>query len=179
MKRKKLKVLQQEDRACGECFACCHVLAIRDLDKPAGEDCKHLDRTRKGHNCSIYEQRPFDCQQYACAWLLSSGFGDAWHRPDKIGVLFTSRDNRWEVVPFAGPYTLIAHETRAGAFEEPAAKKFMRHVAGRLLVFGFHWPLLDKCRAMGPADKLKAVFEWCNTNGYKEVIGILKGAPRQ
>jgi hypothetical protein len=175
VKRKKLKILQREDRACGECFACCHVLAIRDLDKPVGEDCKHLDRTREVHHCTIYDQRPFDCQQYTCAWVREAGFGDVWHRPDKLGVLFTPRDNKWEVVPFAGPFTLIAHETREGAFEELAAKKFMRHVAGHFLVFGFHGPLLDKCRAMGPADKLKAVFEWCDARGYTKVTGILKG----
>lgn len=179
MKRKKLKVLQREDRTCGECFACCYTLAIKDLDKFAGDDCKHLDRTRKEHHCTIYEQRPFDCQQYMCAWVREAGFGDDQHRPDKIGVLFTPRDNKWEVAPFAGPFTLVAHETRVGAFEEPAAKKFMRHVAGHFLIFGFHGPLLDKCRTMGPANKLQAVFAWCNERGFANVTGILKGAVRE
>jgi hypothetical protein len=176
VKRKKLKILQREDRTCGECFACCHVLAIKDLDKPVGEDCKHLDRARATHHCTIYEHRPFDCQQYTCAWVREAGFGNAGHRPDKIGVLFSPRDNKWEVAPFAGPFTLIAHETREGAFEEPGAKGFMRHVAGHFLILGFRGPLLDKCRMMGPADKLRAAIEWCRTRGHTSITGILKGS---
>jgi hypothetical protein len=176
MKRKKLKVLQRKDRVCGECFACCNVLAIKDLDKPPSEDCKHLDRTRKEHHCTIYDRRPFDCQQYLCAWVQEAGFGDDHHRPDKIGVLFTARDNRWEVAPVAGPFTLVAHETRAGAFEEPGAKQFMKHVGGHFLILGFYGPLLDKCRMMGPANKLKAAIEWCNERGFANITGILKGA---
>lgn len=183
MKRKKLKVLEREDRVCGECSACCHVLAIKDLGKPAGEDCKHLDRERRTHHCTIYDQRPYDCQQYTCAWVREAGFGDAWHRPDKLGVLFTPRDNRWEVAPFAGPFTLIAHETREGAFEEMAAKKFMKHVAGHFLVFGFHGPSLSQARILGPADKLRAVFAWCADRGYDKPTEILKvatpGRPEQ
>ena len=138
-KRKKLPLAQRASRSCGECFACCYVLAIRDLKKPTGEDCKHLDRSRKTACCSIYAERPFDCQQYECAWLRDAGFGDTWHRPDRVGVLFTPRDNRWEVVPFAGAFTLIAHETRPGAFEEDQAAKFMKHVAGHFLIFPHLW----------------------------------------
>ena len=174
-KRKKLPLAQRIARSCGECVACCYVLAIRDLGKPVSVDCRHLDRSKKTECCSIYAERPFDCQQYECAWLVDAGFGDAQHRPDRIGVLFTPRDNRWEVVPFAGPTTLIAHETRSGAFEEDQAAKFMKHVAGRFLVFGFHGPRLDKCRAMGPADKLTAVVKWCEDRGLSDLTHILKG----
>lgn len=175
MKRKRLPLMPRTDRACDDCHACCSVLAIRDLKKPAGETCKHLDAT-KIDACTIYADRPFDCKEYRCAWLHTPGFGDTWHRPDRLGVLFTPRDNKWEVLPFAGLYTLIAHETRPGAFEEPGAKKFLKHVAGRFIVLGFHGPLLDKCRAMGPADKLAATIDWCRERGYDGPTGILRGA---
>jgi hypothetical protein len=174
MKRKKLKVLQQGGRACDGCSACCHVFAIQALHKPAGETCKHLDRTRGSQHCTIYEQRPYDCQQYLCAWVQQAGFGSTWHRPDKLGVLFTERDNKQEVALLAGPFTLVAHETRDGAFEEPGAKKFMRLVAGRFLVFGFYGPTLSRVRIMGPADKLRAVFAWCAEHNYKEPTDILR-----
>lgn len=176
MKRKKLKVLQRQNRVCGECNACCNVLAIRELKKPVNEDCKHLDRTKKTEHCSIYAERPRDCVDYQCAWLREAGFGDTYHRPDKIGVLFTPRDNKWEVAPFAGPFTLIAHETRPGAFDEPGAQKFMKHLAGHFLVFGFYGATLSRARIIGPADKMKAVFEWCEQHGYDKVTGILDGA---
>jgi len=174
VKRKKLSVIANR-RACGDCHACCSVLAIKDM-KPAGEDCTYLDRT-KSDGCMIYADRPYDCQHYQCLWVRDAGFGDAWHRPDRLGVLFTPRDNRWDVTPFAGPFTLIAHETRAGAFEEVNAQKFMKRIAGHFLVFGFYGPTLGQARVMGPAGKLTAVFEWCRRNGHDSPTGILKGAP--
>lgn len=176
MKRKKLKVLKREDRTCGGCNACCSVFAISDLKKPHSVPCEHLDATQPERHCTRYETRPRDCSDYQCAWLKDAGFGDESHRPDKLGVVFTVRDNKWEVEPFAGPFTLVAHQTRDGAFEEDAAKKFMNHVAGHFIVLGFFGPTLTKCRHMGPADKLKAVFEWCQEHGYSGANGILKGA---
>lgn len=175
VKRKKLPVLQRQDRTCGECHACCTVLAIRDLNKPVHETCKHLDAS-KNDGCTVYDQRPRDCQEYRCAWLSDAGFGDTWHRPDRHGILYTPRDNKWEVAPFAGPTTLIAHETRPGALQEEAAQKFMRHVAGHYIVLAFHGPLVNKARAMGPAGALTAVFDWCKEHGYDGPQGILDGA---
>ena len=178
-RKKKLPLLKREDRTCGECFACCYVLAIQDIPvgkvKPAGQDCPHLARESE-HPCSIYAERPRTCVDYQCAWVREAGFGDVEHRPDKIGVLFTPRDNKWEVEPFAGPFTLIAHETRAGAYAEEAAANFMEHVAGHFIVLAFHGPKLDKCRFMGPANKILAVSEWCQEHGYSQPTSILKGA---
>jgi hypothetical protein len=176
VKRKKLKVLKREDRTCGGCNACCSVLAISDLKKKAGVDCVHLDRTKSEHHCTIYETRPRDCSEYTCGWVRNVGFGDDEHRPDKVGVLFTPRDNKWEVAPFAGPFTLIAHETREGAFEEPEAQKLMTYIAGRFIILAFWGPTLTKCRTMGPANKIKAVIEWCQEHGYPQLTGILDGA---
>jgi hypothetical protein len=91
-------------------------------------------------------------------------------------VLFTPRDNRWEVVPFAGPYTLIAHETRKGAFAEDAASDFMEYLGGHFIILAFWGPRLDQCRTIGPADKIKKIIEWCQAHHHSKLTGILKGA---
>jgi len=176
-RKKKLPVLQKRvDRVCGGCNACCSVLAIQELKKPAGQDCTHLDRSKPEHHCTVYETRPRDCSDYTCAWVREPGFGGDEHRPDKIGVLFTPRDNKWEVEPFAGPFTLIAHETRPGAFAEEAATKFMEYIGGHFIIFAFWGPKLDKCRTVGPAHKIKKIFEWCHEHHYSKITGILKGS---
>lgn len=147
------------------------MLAVRELDKACGEDCEHLDRDKRD-GCTIYATRPLVCQQYRCAWLTDAGFGDTWHRPDRLGVLFTVRDVNPDVGSFSGS-VLVAHETRPGAFDEPGAKKFMKHVAGRFVVLCFGGPILDRTFAMGPADQLAAITAWCSERGV-DMTGILK-----
>lgn len=173
MKRKRLPVVQS--RTCGECFACCYVFGIPALDKVAGRDCAHLDRSKGAHHCTTYDARPADCVQYSCAWVHDDRFGSDEHRPDKLGVVLTPRDNKREVIAFAGPVTLVAHETRPGAFAEEAVHDFLERVAERIIVLGFHGPRLDKCRAMGPADRLSRALTWCTTHRYANITGILNG----
>lgn len=67
-------------RVCGECTACCSVLEIPNLAKPAGVSCHNLG----DQGCRIYDQRPESpCQTFRCAWL--QGFLDEDDRPDKSG----------------------------------------------------------------------------------------------
>lgn len=173
MKRKKLRVVAQ--RSCGGCSACCHVFAIQALDKPVQRDCVHLDRSRAEHHCTIYAERPSECQEYLCAWVREDGFGDDAHRPDKVGLLFTPRGNRREVTSFAGPFTLIAHETRPGALTDEVATEFLEHVASHFVVIVPHGPRLERYRLMGPERKVRAVVEWCRANGFDRPTGIFEG----
>src|SRR5262249_6364064 len=55
-------------RECGECSACCKVLDVLELDKPAHQWCKHCRPGRGG--CLIYDRRPTICRVFACAWLI-------------------------------------------------------------------------------------------------------------
>ena len=175
MTKKKLPLLPRVDRVCGGCNACCYVLAIDDLKKPINEDCKHLDRSKTTHHCSIYAERPRDCSEYMCAWVREPWFGEDKHRPDRLGVVFTPRDNRWDVEPFAGPFSLVGHELRAGAMDEKVTKKFMTHLAGHFIVFGFFAPTFVRARTMGPENKMQAVFNWCEEHGH-QVTDILKNS---
>jgi hypothetical protein len=109
----------REENDCGECTACCDVVAIEELGKPHYARCPHL--TTK---CEIYEERPASCRNYRCAWHM--GFlGDRpdW-RPDKLGLIFNFNSEgavglKFEVL-----------ETVAGALA--ANRDRLKHILARL-----------------------------------------------
>ncbi len=69
------------NRTCGDCQACCTVLPIKQLDKPAGTPCPKLCV----QGCSIHKTRPEVCRDWNCAWINGQlGPND---RPDKSGVV--------------------------------------------------------------------------------------------
>ena len=75
-------------RQCGPCTLCCTILAVKEIDKPAGVKCKHL--TDKG--CGIYETRPEECRRYYCLWAdpKAEGLTPEWGRPDRTGLILNS-----------------------------------------------------------------------------------------
>jgi len=72
------------DRACGDCTACCTVLAVDspDFRKPADTPCMHL--TPRG--CGIHAVRPHICRTWFCAWRRAADMPDE-ARPDRSGLL--------------------------------------------------------------------------------------------
>ena len=70
-------------RSCGDCIACCFVLAIDELEKPALKLCSHL--CESGNGCSIHKTRPGTCRAYHCTWRY--GWGEKDERPDRCGLL--------------------------------------------------------------------------------------------
>lgn len=72
-------------RSCGECNACCIVLAVvsDEIQKPAKQACVHCS-TR---GCEIYDTRFSVCREYFCLWRKWEKL-DADTRPDKVGILF-------------------------------------------------------------------------------------------
>lgn len=76
-------------RHCGDCTLCCKVMEIEALAKPAGNWCPHC---RPKHGCAIYQERPAECADFNCLWLLNARLGEQW-RPSKAKfVLTTSKD---------------------------------------------------------------------------------------
>ena len=67
-------------RKCDGCTVCCHVVGVRELNKPYFQDCKH--QCKEG--CAIYAQRPRSCHEYICGWR--GGIIDG-ERPDKQGFV--------------------------------------------------------------------------------------------
>ena len=66
-------------RACGDCTLCCHVVAVAEMDKPAGIRCRHAQSCS---GCAIYSSRPASCRDFHCEWMLSPALGRAW-KPDR------------------------------------------------------------------------------------------------
>lgn len=62
-----MNALTPNARPCGKCAMCCRLPAIEQLDKPAGQWCKHW---KKGTNCTIYTDRPEVCRKFYCLWNL-------------------------------------------------------------------------------------------------------------
>lgn len=69
-------------RTCGPCTLCCTLLAIPEIQKPAGSRCEHVCDA----GCSVYADRPYSCRKFECLWL--KGETPEWARPDNIGVVF-------------------------------------------------------------------------------------------
>jgi len=74
--------------SCYGCSMCCTMLSVKELDKPAGVPCKHLN----GHRCGIYDERPESCRKYKCVYLQSKTYGrrkfTSSMRPSKCHVIF-------------------------------------------------------------------------------------------
>ena len=76
-------------RHCGDCTLCCKIMAIEELDKPAGQWCHHCQPSR---GCRIYDNRPPECRQFNCLWLVDIRFGPHWQPAKSKLVLTTSQD---------------------------------------------------------------------------------------
>jgi hypothetical protein len=68
-------------RACGDCQLCCKLVPVRELDKGAGQRCRH-QRVHKG--CAVYHKRgmPRACAVWNCRWLVDNDTADL-SRPDR------------------------------------------------------------------------------------------------
>lgn len=67
-------------RACGGCTLCCKVYALPELEKPAGQWCKHC---APGNGCKVHDNPPSpQCSQFFCLWMTDAKLPDAW-RPDR------------------------------------------------------------------------------------------------
>lgn len=81
--------LKPATKSCGSCTLCCKLLAITELKKPPGEWCKHCVE-RSG--CQIYPERPAECREFSCIWLLDPHLGPEWKPERSKFVLAPSRN---------------------------------------------------------------------------------------
>lgn len=99
-------------RDCGPCSACCTVLRVDELSKPAGHDCRHQRGAPDGAGCGIHAERPSVCRGYHCLWL-QGGLEDG-DRPDRTGGIV-------DLEPGGLGARLSIRELRAGAFDQSPA----------------------------------------------------------
>jgi|GEM_PF-871960 len=111
-------------RRCGSCTACCTVLAIIELHKPARWACDHVNC----QGCGIYEDRPSSCREFNCAWLRNEIPGDTSRdeslRPDRLGVMF---DSFYSTATNKDRF--VAFELWHGACDEPRAAALLGEVS--------------------------------------------------
>lgn len=107
-------------RACGECTACCTVLAEVELRKPMRCACVH----QRQSGCSIYDARPRACRDFHCLWLRGALPAEVAYRPDRLGVLFDAYRPAG-----AADVRLAALEVWNGAFEEPLSASLIDAIA--------------------------------------------------
>jgi hypothetical protein len=108
------------DRACGECTACCTLMAVPALRKPNRVACVHV----RDQGCAIHAERPDDCRAFHCLWLRGAIAGGESARPDALGVMFdqfTLREDQ-------STHT-IAFELWPGALDAPSCRAVLDELA--------------------------------------------------
>jgi hypothetical protein len=96
-------------RRCDQCSACCQWLGVPELQKKAGDRCKHVCAT----GCGIYDSRPRSCQVFECLWLKGELPEEA--RPDKLGAIFAeARTHLKDAQP-----PIMVQETYLGVADDP------------------------------------------------------------
>lgn len=73
---------------CGGCTACCHVHAIRAVDKPPFLDCSH----QCAAGCDLHGvSKPDECAHYYCGYAFGAVTGGVEMRPDNLGLIVDFR----------------------------------------------------------------------------------------
>lgn len=100
------------DDICGECRACCTVLGVKALEKPAYTAC--INECLAG--CAIYQNRPDECRTYKCLYYLQPV--DKRKRPDKIGFIVEPSSTKFGE-------TLVVREFKQGASDLKEGQDFI------------------------------------------------------
>jgi hypothetical protein len=138
---------------CGDCSACCTTHGIQAIQKQPKQTCPHCTA---GNGCAIYNDRPEDCHDFNCAWLVGLG-GGPHRRPDKLGV----------VVQLGA--TSIFSEYRAGALNSEPIFKWTR----KILLIGrrvLHHPIEGNSRMYLPRGAKFPVGQTIQCISFDEAI---------
>lgn len=81
------------ERLCGDCTLCCKVMAIEELAKPASHWCLHC---KPGRGCTIYADRPTECESFNCIWLVNDLLDEQW-KPNKSKLVLTTSEDGIEI----------------------------------------------------------------------------------
>lgn len=128
-------------RQCGECFACCVTPEIKELQKPAGECCRHLTPEGK---CGVYETRPQVCRDFECGWKLSSKLRED-DQPNLVGLM---------VMGLQRGGINVVHELRPKALDSWKGQRLVKRLAhGQLLGLARYGKpaTIDQLQICGPA----------------------------
>jgi hypothetical protein len=92
-------------RNCDGCTMCCKLLSINELDKPPLQWCRLCDAR---YGCTDYSQRPGECRDFYCGYLLDATLDERW-KPSRSKLVVTREEALGEVLVHNDP-------TRPGAW---------------------------------------------------------------
>ena len=79
-------------RQCDGCTLCCKVMSVAAVSKPMGKWCPHCTI---GAGCNIHEDRPGECRDFYCDFLLDPRFDERWRPETAHFVMRTSHASHW------------------------------------------------------------------------------------
>lgn len=148
--------MTEPKRECGDCRACCTIMAVEEIPKPNYQRCQHVGM----FGCTIYAERPDSCQNFQCLWLQGVIDADSHVellRPDKLKVMFDYQpDTKFGEV-------FKAYDVEPGATDRPAARTIIETLAADHLVV-IMGP--KKRQLVGPKKRVKAAERVIAEAGY-------------
>ncbi|MBS0295328.1 MAG: hypothetical protein JSR45_03390 [Proteobacteria bacterium] len=110
-------------RGCGDCYVCCEITTINDpaLQKPEGQLCVNCH----GGLCAVYEHRPKTCRDFHCLYRHLGDLPEAM-RPDRCGVMFSTRRETNPESPFSRIYIGGYATGDTAAYETPEVQAAIR-----------------------------------------------------
>ena len=86
-------------RSCEGCTICCKLFAVEQLAKPPVTWCQHC---KIGVGCGSYEDRPLECQQFFCEYLLDPSLDESW-KPSRSRIVVVRQELEGEILVHVDP----------------------------------------------------------------------------
>jgi hypothetical protein len=125
------------DRSCGTCRACCTLMPVGEIGKPADSPCIFLSAQRGCEGCTVYASRPRSCFAWSCLWAVDASIPDAL-RPDRSHVIFDIFMDTITMVKEAGipleskVFVIWVDPKYPKAYRAPLVREVMTEVAAKL-----------------------------------------------
>lgn len=121
----------REQRHCGDCQACCTILKVDEIGKPAYTTCE----AQCEGGCGLYGRRPPACATFECLWFQGL-WGDTV-RPDRFGLMFSMVPASKLLAHLTGwaDDAPIAWEVEPGASDEPGPRAMLAALSDHSPVF--------------------------------------------
>ena len=81
-------------RNCDGCTMCCKLLSVAELDKAPGSWCTLCDAKA---GCNAYAQRPTECRDFYCGYLLDPTLDERW-KPSRSKLVVTREEQLGETL---------------------------------------------------------------------------------